>query len=414
MAGQITHMEVAYRLIDRLGIDEGKEEFILGSVAPDSVHFDEDYLSKKIHSHLFENCGPWGDTQNYENWIINIKAFWHKYVVNEKDNIRKAFYKGIVVHCLTDYWNDLLIWRALQKEMIPPMTYDGFKEAYYPESNRIDRWLYQNIDEADEIMELLENSRETDFEDYVKKVCMTRMKRHLIDEQYNLPEPIDVSGYKYYKADMIRSFVRKVPDMILEQIKEFGNTPVKQMLMINDDYLGHVETLRHACRGIVVRDGKVLLCHEPKSGLYIIPGGGVEGHEGYNECCEREMLEETGYKVKAIAGYLDIEELFDVWRHINHYFICEVIEDTGVQHLTEAEKLAEYTNAWVPLQEALEIFGKYEDYHDKDIAIYGLYKREYTALKEYEKYMNLGDGVNGPCCMNLGDGVNGPCGKKMV
>ena len=28
-------------------------------------------------------------------------------------------------------------------------------------------------------------------------------------------------------------------------------------------------------------DGKVLLCHEPESGLYIIPGGGVEGHEDY-------------------------------------------------------------------------------------------------------------------------------------
>ena len=150
MAGQITHMEVAYRLIDRLGIAQGKEEFILGSVAPDSVHFDEDYLPKKIHSHLFENCGPWGDTQNYDNWIINIKAFWNKYVVKENDNIQKAFYIGIVVHCLTDYWNDLLIWRALQKEMIPPMTYDGFKEEYYPESNRIDRWLYQNIDNADD------------------------------------------------------------------------------------------------------------------------------------------------------------------------------------------------------------------------------------------------------------------------
>ena len=40
---------------------------------------------------------------------------------------------------------------------------------------------------------------------------------------------------------------------------------------------------------------------------------------------------------------------------------------------------------WIPLKQAIEIFGKYEDYHDKDIAVYGLYKREYTALKEYEK-----------------------------
>ena len=234
-------------------------------------------------------------------------------------------------------------------------------------------------------MGLLENSKEADFEDYVKASCMTKMKRHLIDVQYNLPDPIDVSGHKYYQSDMILKFVSEVPDRICEQIKEFENGFPVQMQLINDDYLGRIEKIRHACRGILVRDGKVLLCHEPKSGLYIIPGGGVEGHENYADCCDREMLEETGYRTKAVAGYLDIEELFDVWRHINHYYICELIEDTGVQHLTEAEKLAGYTNAWVPLEEALEIFGKYEDYHDRDIAIYGLYRREYTVLKEMDE-----------------------------
>ncbi|SES14775.1 ADP-ribose pyrophosphatase YjhB, NUDIX family [Butyrivibrio fibrisolvens] len=384
MAGQITHMEIAYKLIDRLGIDEGKEEFILGSVAPDSVHFDEDYLSKKVHSHLFENCGPWGDTQNYDNWILNIKAFWYRYVVTEEDQNQKAFYTGVVVHCLTDYWNDLSIWRTLQKKMMPPLSLEEFKEGYSPEYMRIDRWLYQNIDDADEIMELLENSHEEDCEDYVKATCIARMKRHLIDVQYNLPDPIDVSGHKFYTADLMRQFVSEVPDRVYQQIKEFGNTPVKQMRLINDDFVGHIDRLRHACRGILVQDGKVLLCHEPGSGLYIIPGGGVEGHENYADCCEREMLEETGYKTKAVKEYLDIEELFDVWRHINHYYICEIVEDTGVQHLTEAEKLAGYTNAWVPIGEALDIFGKYEDYHYKDIAVYGLYKREYAALKEYK------------------------------
>lgn len=388
MSGQITHMEIAYKLIDRLGIDEGKEEFILGSVAPDSVHFDDDYLSKKVHSHLFENCGPWGDTQNYDNWIINIKAFWNRYVVTEENPKLKAFYTGIVVHCLTDYWNDLSVWRFLQKKMMPPLNLDEFKEGYSPEYTRIDRWLYQNIDDADEIMELLGKSHETDCEDYVKATCMAKMKRHLIDVQYNLPDPIDVSGHKYYTEAIVRQFVNEVPDRVYQQIKEFVDAPLKQMRLINDDFSGHIEKLRHACRGILVKDDKVLLCHEPGSGLYIIPGGGVEGYENYADCCEREMLEETGYKTKAVKEYLDIEELFDVWRHINHYYICELVEDTGVQHLTEAEKQAGYTNAWAPVQEALDIFGKYEDYYSKDIAVYGLYKREYAALKEYECMCN--------------------------
>ncbi|WP_022774625.1 zinc dependent phospholipase C family protein [Butyrivibrio sp. AE2015] len=222
MSGQITHMVIAHRLIGKLGIDEGKEEFILGSVAPDSVHFSEDYLPKKIHSHLFENCGPWGDTQDYDNWIANIKAFYNKYVVNEANLTKRCFLLGIVIHCLTDYWNDLLIWRSLQRKMIPPMSYEEFKEAYYPESFRIDRWLYQNIQNASEIMKLLNDSKESDFEDYLRKTEISKMKDHLINEQYNLPNPIDISGHKYYPAEMMLHFVEEVPDRIYGQLKEFS------------------------------------------------------------------------------------------------------------------------------------------------------------------------------------------------
>ena len=32
-------------------------------------------------------------------------------------------------------------------------------------------------------------------------------------------------------------------------------------------------------------------------GEYFLPGGGIENNENHQECLEREMLEETGYKV---------------------------------------------------------------------------------------------------------------------
>ena len=73
---------------------------------------------------------------------------------------------------------------------------------------------------------------------------------------------------------------------------------MKNLQLINDDYLGYVKRLRHACRGIVVKDGKVLLSYETKYNKYMIPGGGVEEGENYAECCERELLEETGIKVR--------------------------------------------------------------------------------------------------------------------
>lgn len=158
---------------------------------------------------------------------------------------------------------------------------------------------------------------------------------------------------------------------------------MKQIQLINDDYSGHVDRLRHAARGILVKDGKVLLCHEVKGDIFIIPGGGVEEGESYARCCEREMLEETGMKVRAVKEYLEIEELFLNIRHINHYFVCELIEDTGVRHLTDGEVEAGYENTYLPFEEAVRIFGTFEKYHETDIADYGLYKREHIALFEY-------------------------------
>ena len=87
--------------------------------------------------------------------------------------------------------------------------------------------------------------------------------------------------------------------------------------------------------------------------------------------------------VRPIEEYMEIEEFFDTWQHFSHFFICELIEDTGDVHLTEAEAKAEYTNVWMPFDEALKEFTDYEKYHSWNLPDYGLYRREYHALKEY-------------------------------
>ena len=56
-----------------------------------------------------------------------------------------------------------------------------------------------------------------------------------------------------------------------------------------------------------------------------------------------------------------------------------------IKDLTEAEKNAGCTFKWLPMTEALDIFGHYEDFHKTNIADYGLYRREYYALIEFSK-----------------------------
>lgn len=157
------------------------------------------------------------------------------------------------------------------------------------------------------------------------------------------------------------------------------------MQLINPDWTGRIEHLRHACRGILFCEGKVLLCHASKRDHYIIPGGGVEENEDLAKCCEREMLEETGRICKALHEFFITDEFFDTWHHINHYFACELVEDTGSFHFTTQEIEAGYVSVWTPLDDAIATFGEYEKYRNTDVGKYGLYRREYYALKAFRE-----------------------------
>ena len=160
---------------------------------------------------------------------------------------------------------------------------------------------------------------------------------------------------------------------------------MKKIQLVNEDYEGHVDVCRHACRGIVIKDGKILLSYESNEDKYIIPGGGVEEGETFAECCAREIKEETGMIVKPIEEYLEIEEFFLNWQHIQHYFLCEFVEDTGTQALTDAEIKNGDVPRWIRFEDAVGTFGRYEEFHDINIADYGLYRREFLALKALRK-----------------------------
>ena len=57
---------------------------------------------------------------------------------------------------------------------------------------------------------------------------------------------------------------------------------------------------RAGSRAVVVRDSMILLSHEVNSGWWLVPGGGEEEGETPEECCVREVEEETGLIVKPL------------------------------------------------------------------------------------------------------------------
>lgn len=146
-----------------------------------------------------------------------------------------------------------------------------------------------------------------------------------------------------------------------------------------ETYSGPPERVRVAGRGIVVRDGKILLSHELNTGVYMSPGGGLEEGESLEECCARELMEETGYEVKPLFQFLRINEFSFETEYVSNYFICEVTGE-GKQTLTKVEIEHGIVPEWVKIEDALAIFGTY---NEKAPDVRSLYIRELTTINKY-------------------------------
>lgn len=221
MSYQMIHMEVAYRLLEQIPPIENAAEFVLGSVAPDSVHMNPAFdITMKVKSHMFEGCGKWSDTQDYQRWRSNIKGVFCTVLAEKERTDYRDFGIGLCVHCLTDYWNDIKIWRKLQKECIPPMKFEAFREAYYQEARGIDRWLYQNSKNTEAIREMLSKAKSFDVEGLVRKEYIEQQRDHLLNVQYDV-ETVDISKYCFLSADVIEEFIDYVVNDIAKTISSW-------------------------------------------------------------------------------------------------------------------------------------------------------------------------------------------------
>lgn len=204
MAYQMIHMEVAYRLLDKFDWIQEPADYMMGSIAPDSVHFYPEYnVHLKECSHLW-NYGPrWGITVESEKWQANILDFWNMH----KNDENKDFIAGYCVHVLTDRFNDLILWQPFREMVQSGAAYEDIYKIYAKEAIGSDRWLYQNSKNSPCIMELLAQSRTYSIPGCILKEEVDCQKQHILTAQYANLTPADTRDYRYCTEESILSFI---------------------------------------------------------------------------------------------------------------------------------------------------------------------------------------------------------------
>lgn len=138
--------------------------------------------------------------------------------------------------------------------------------------------------------------------------------------------------------------------------------------------------VRKSARGIALReDGQIAIFNKKHKNEYKLPGGGIDEGETPEEAFKREIMEETGSKLKDIQFLGITEELksFDNFQQISYVYIARVIETKKELSLTQKEIEEGGELIWMFPEDALKeitecankiIESKYENlYHSKFI-----------------------------------------------
>lgn len=238
------------------------------------------------------------------------------------------------------------------------------------------------------------------FLDFPTEVCIDGVRSRQGKERGDMPwiETEDdaefmefIERYNAEQRPLVFERLSKYPDRELHIFRsreesdgylrslEYG---AKIISIYGENRVTPFEKERIGCRGIVIEDGKILVSREATSGIVMIPGGGLEEGETFEECCRRELEEETGYIVEPDECFLEIDEYYGKYKFVNFYFVCRIVGE-GERHPTDLELKLGMTPVWMSVDEFVDVLSHHADYAGIDEDRRGMYLRELTAMREY-------------------------------
>lgn len=111
-------------------------------------------------------------------------------------------------------------------------------------------------------------------------------------------QTISQAGLTYAKDPYDRERYVQLQELAAEVAASITARPTEELLQIIRAEKGYA-TPKVDVRTVVEREGKLLFMRESQDGLWSLPGGWADIGESPSEIAQRDVLEETGFEVKA-------------------------------------------------------------------------------------------------------------------
>ena len=120
--------------------------------------------------------------------------------------------------------------------------------------------------------------------------------------------------------------LQEITAEIIESQSEISKETVLQSFSMQAGYI----TPKVDVRGAVVQDGKILLIQESADGMWAMPGGWADLGNSPASVAEREVWEESGFRVKAekVVAVIDANRIdpFEFYHAYKLIFLCRLLD----------------------------------------------------------------------------------------
>lgn len=148
------------------------------------------------------------------------------------------------------------------------------------------------------------------------------------------------AGLAYSKNEFDLARYKRLQEITAEMLESQSELSKEAVLESFSMQAGYA-TPKIDVRGAVVRDGKILLIQERTDGKWAMPGGWADLGDAPASVAEREVWEESGYRVKAkkVVAVLDANRIqpMEFYHAFKIIFLCTLV---GGEASTSNETMA--------------------------------------------------------------------------